>query len=554
MRNVYLTIALLLLSPSESFGASVKQSPQNNTSEYNWKIASGSKLLSENGIEYNVTEFLNPVHAVKKSSKELIKTDPDGKKIYSFNDIEILAQGNNEFEILNNTPDRINFLVVQVNEYEYPILISMDTALTPFSNSTILFNENISNIKLYNTSEMFLPQITLTGNGITAEEGTLCTSVCYSDPDSQQGRVYEIGSSNIHKAINHKQFLPELTNFYLNDENNGCPAGKLTDCDENVAYMNYMKMSAKGHRLSLKVLSGPYSNEGVGGGKNPTLSDMTTNSGGWASIWTNYITTGTPNSRPFDLRTQKTLFHESAHGFGYNHKSGMTYGFADYYGLEFLPKYFDEKDITGESELKPSSIIPVLVESNDKHLKYKLLKLEENQSTNLVNSRVITEEKISRKDRFFIDNNELYYEVMFEEAPTSAVVIQFFDNTSNRVFTTREIANFYNPEPIIVDNLTFKALELPRKVLTDRDYIHVNAICKKYLPGSQGATKGQYEKLWNSDDFNSELLNGTYYISSNISQSGKRWRINMKDRVSFNMTSEDRYTAFGEHDSLLCVQ
>lgn len=557
-RKYFVFLLLLLAGCDEYFTFSDNSQPVSNKPEveminYVWSKNSGDSYLSENQISSHVADFIQPVDVVVMSTTNFVKTNPDGRKIYGFDDVTVEDKAPNEFYLVNNTPDKINHLVVTLDSAEQPVLLVVDTELPPFSKSAILFNRNVSTVSIINTSAMFLPNVKLTGNGLTAQQGAACSSVCYSEPDAQQAEVYQILSSNIHKAMNHKRFLPELTRFYIEDRSWGCPSGRLADCDERVANINYMKMSTKGHNWDLKVLSGPYSNEGVGGGASPKLDDLTTKSSGWASIWANYITAGKSQFRPYDGRTQKTLFHEGAHGFGFNHDSGMTYGFADYYGLTFLDTYFDQQDIAGLSELKPSSMIPVLVQSKQNYLKYKLFKLTDNQRTNTVNARVMTEEKIARKDRFVVDGESLYYELEFQQPPTSSVVIQFFDNSSERVFTTREIANFYQPQSISLDGVNFVFAELPRKVLTDKNYIHVNAICSKYLPSSRGAEKVDYQKLWDSGKLQPDHLQSTYYISSNMSQTNKRWRINMKDQTTLLMSSEDRYTPFSSSDSLLCI-
>lgn len=520
-------------------------------SDYPWTSSDGGDFLSVNSIDYKTNDSLKIIDVTVLQTENFVKLNSNGKQVYRFDDIDIIDLGSNQFEVINNTPDRINKMLVKTNEHDNPVLVSMDVTLQPFSKSEILFSENITGVSFYNTLGMFLPQITLAGE-MSSEEGKLCSTPCYSDPDAQQSSVYWVLSSNLHKAFNHKALLPELLRYYRERGCTDYPSACASN-GESVANINYMKMGGKGHRLTLKTLSGPYSNEGVGGGGTPNLDDIQTNSSGWASIWTDYITAGAASFRPFDLKTQKTLFHESAHGYGYNHYSGMTYGFADYYGKEFLSTYFDDKDITGVSYLNPASIVPVLVESQNNHLKYKIFTLEENYDYTRVFSRVITEEKISRKDRFFVENGSLYYELNLNEYPTSSVVIQFYDDSSNFVFSTREISQFHQPKPIVVDGVNLNYYELSNKVTQGRNFIHVNSICRKYIPGSIGATKNNYSDLWNSNNFDASLLNFTYYISSNMSQTNKRWKINMKDTLTLNMTSEDRYTPFGMEDSLLCI-
>lgn len=514
-----------------------------------WIANSGQTYLSENTITYSPTESVVQIDVNVVYTESFERRNAQGEKTYGFDDITFERLGLNEYFIVNNTPDKITTLLVRVSGSHDPTAFVMDTELSPFSRSKVVFQQNIDEIRLINTNGMYLPQITMTGS-LSAQEGLQCTSVCYSSPDAQQAGVYEILSSNVHKTMNNKYFLPEMYQYYRDV---WC-ASSNRNCNPLVANFNYMRLGVKGHNLDLKVLSGPYSNEGVGGGSGPALTEMRTNSGGWLSIWSPYITEGNSEARPYDGRTQKTFFHEGAHGYGFNHDSGMTYGIANFYGLQFLDKYFSSEDIEGVSELKPSSIVPVLIESNNKYLKYKLLKLEDGDDIQTVFSRVLSPQRIARRDRFVVENGTLFYELEFEQYPTQAVVIQFYDDVTSRVSTTREIANFYQPDEITVSGSSLKFFELPPIALQGRIYSDVNRVCRKFLPGTVGATEGQYRGLWSSNDFDSSRLVGHFFISSNMSQTDRRWKINMKDTASYSRSSLSRYANFGDQDSVLCVK
>lgn len=513
-----------------------------------WVVSSDSDYLSENSVSFSATDSITVVDASATNTESFERLNDNGERVYGFDDVTFEAVTLGEYVVVNNTPDRISTLLITSTSFSEPVALKMDSALPPFSRSTVVFQQNITDIELFNTTNMYLPNITLTGD-VSAQDGLLCTSFCYSVPNAQQAEVYGILSSNLHKALNHKEFLPEITRFYnenwCSDSNNSCAP--------NIANVYYMQIGSKGHQLGLKVLSGPYVNEGVGGGLTPSLSRMTASTGGWASIWSEYISEGSSSSRPYEERTQKTYFHEGAHGHGYGHDSGMTYGFADYYGLEFLEKYFPDEDISGVSELKPAAIVPILIEAKNKYLKFKLLTLDNGNSLSRVFSRVITAEGIAKKDRFVVENNVLFYELELEQFPTKVIVIQFYDDVNDMVYTTREVANFYQPEVISLSGSQSTFMELPQVVLEGKTYYNVNSTCTKYLPGSRGATKADYQLLWSAGDFNPSQLRGRYFISSNMSQSYHRWRVDMKDADSFSVSSEASGTQFGDEDSLLCV-
>jgi len=524
-----------------------------------WVINSDQDYLSENNVSYNIEASLIQVDANVTYTENFEQLDNDGNKIYGFDDITFESVGINEYFITNNTPDKISKLVISSSSYETPVLLVLNNIISPFSRTRVTFQENISDITLINTMAMFLPSITLSGD-VSAQQGTQCSSVCFSEPNDQQAEVYGIITGNLHKAMNHKSFLPEMIDFYRED---WCAANGR-NCNSDIANVFYLRLGSKGHQLGLKVLAGPYSSDGTGSGVFPSLDGVTTSTSGWAAIWRNYITEGAANPRPYASRTQEGLFHEVAHGYGFIDPFGMTEdGFSVRYGSDFIGsgQYFTPNEVAEVSELKPSSIVPILVEAGNKRIKYKLMKLESEYDISTVYSRVITEERLVRQDRFSVENNELFYELELEELPQKALVIQFYDDATDRVSTTREFANFYYQNGITAEGSSLTFYELPSPATQGELYGNINTVCQTYIQGSLGATRAQYLTLWSANNFNPDQLRSTYYASSdmilntNIAQLQAHYRINMKATDAFTMTIPGGTSnMIDSSDGVLCVK
>ncbi|MEF1218320.1 hypothetical protein REH76_10970, partial [Photobacterium damselae] len=75
----------------------------------------------------------------------------------------------------------------------------------------------------------------------------------------------------------------------------------------------------------------------------------------------------------------------------------------------------------------------------------------------------------------------------------------------------------------------------------------------KYIEGSSGATKKQIQDLWSEASYTPELLRAKNYISSNMSVSYQRWKVDMTNMESFTSTSEPMGTVMTADDGFLCV-
>ncbi|HIF9059388.1 TPA: hypothetical protein ACX6MG_003453, partial [Photobacterium damselae] len=519
---------------------------------YPWHYNSGDNYISENGIilsDNSKMNLLDEFDIDVLNSESIEAVNDDGYETYSFNDISISKTGGDYFEISNKTPMRINEIIVKKknNELIDKVLFRFNKYVEPFTKSKFIWTGDVDSLEFDNQFNIYLPNVTLTGD-VDAETGTSCTSVCYSVPDKQQSIVYKILSSNVHNSLNNKNFIPELAHFY----EERC-ANPDYSCIPNVAIINFLTLAVESHNLNLKVLSGDYASEGVGGGGNVDLDIMESNSSGWASIWSGYITDTSPYFRPYDGRTYKTMFHEGSHAYGFNHNSGMTYGFSEIFGFEFIHNNFTEQELSNISVLKHPDIVATLVENGDRYIKYRIDGVS-NSDIKELHVRVMSPEVILRKDRFFVDGDRIYYELMLDDYPAKPLVVQFYSN--NGVYTASERVNpnlFYSYPPIAtIDNLSY--YQLPRNALVGAKYSWANSRCTRFLAGSTGATKSQIHTFWSDSDYKPSLINSQFIISSDMSAVDHRWRVDMNKLDLFTATSEYRYTLLSNDEGFLCVR
>ncbi|HIF9341200.1 TPA: Ig domain-containing protein, partial [Photobacterium damselae] len=516
-----------------------------------WSFDDGLDFISENAISLVPKQIktIEEVSVTKIATVPVQSLDANGRVTYKFHDIVFEKTNNNEFNLINKTPMKVKELIVRVYEAGAVsnLLLAFDSELDPFSSTQFYLPRDVSEIELDNKFNMHLPTVTFAGN-VSAEEGKLCTSFCYSVPDEQQGNVYKILSSNTHISFNHKELLPQLINFYK--ERCADPAN---NCVPEVAVINYLKKGNHGHRFQLKVLSGNYVNEGVGGGGSPDLEQMVSDSGGWASIWYAYITDTHAAYRPFKGATYKTIFHEGAHGYGFSHPTGMTYGFAEIYGFEFIQNFISEQNRETVNTIKNPHITANIVDKGNHYIKYKLDSLP-NVNISTLSARILSPEKISREGRFSIEEDGVYFEIKLGAYPIKPVIIQFYTDSGD--FTASERINpnqFYSLTPVMTIN-GLDYYDLPAEVTTDANYSWSNGRCSRFVENSKGATRNQINAAWSSANYSPELLRAKNYISSNASAPYKRWKIDMTNTVTFTATSEPNGTVMTPDEGFLCVK
>ncbi|HIF9383041.1 TPA: hypothetical protein ACX6RR_002876, partial [Photobacterium damselae] len=511
-----------------------------------WSYDNGLDYISENNIklELNQLKEIEEISVFKTETVPIQSLDEDGRVSYKFNDILFEKESNNTFNLINKTPMKIKELIVRVHDSN--LLLKFDSEIDPFTSTQFYFPREVSGIELDNKFNMHLPTVTFAGN-VSAEEGKLCSSVCYSVPDEQQGNVYKILSTNTHNSFNHKKFLPKLMEFY----NKRCVEPEK-DCLPEVAIINYLKKGNNGHSLQLKVLSGNYVNEGVGGGGSIDLGQMVSTSGGWTSIWYGYITDTHASYSPFHGKTYRNMFHEGAHGYGFNHQSGMTYGFAEIYGNEFTQSFISESDRSNINQVKHPNVTANVVDNDNYYIKYKIESLA-NTNISELSVRVLSPEKISRESRFSIEEDGVYFEIRLGAYPTKPIIVQFYTDGSDFMASDRINPNkFYSLTPVMsIEGLDF--YDLPVELIAGSKYSLANNRCSNFIVGSLGATKNQLQSIWSDVHYKPKMLRARNYISSNKSANYKRWKIDMSNMETFTATSESMSTIMTSDEGFLCV-
>ena len=307
-----------------------------------------------------------------------------------FNNIEFINE-NEQWYIINHTFMPIENLSVTYKHSEGPVLLNLDTTLSPYTKAKISFsNSDIKNIKYDEQLIMFNPNIDLGGQkGACSEPRT-----CYNSPKIGPERDnFERTLAYIHNSFNKVSFITAIEDFFKNNCSSYGPCISYTAENPtgfSYAYRNYLSMGLEGHNLSMRVMRNVYAAEGMGGGSGADINNATSLGGGWASIWEIYINR---NDHRYRVLPMNTLFHEIAHAYSFSHESGMTYGFANYMADTYIPQQNIDNRVTPLLP-SPDILVNAIIKENYKidfifHAKNK-------QSTlSNVNLRVVSNKNLS---------------------------------------------------------------------------------------------------------------------------------------------------------------
>ena len=241
------------------------------------------------------------------------------------------------WEITNNTPIPTSFFPVKVDTLDGLKLISSNEEVPAFSSAIVSINGlEADKLDFVYQSNIFLPRVTL-----GPYDSEACQSpqdkqnTCYSFPDSEQKITIQNMIALTHSLSNSKQYS-ELLTEYMENRCTSKPSkcGNYADAQLPYGIRNLLALGGQDHNLALKVMRNKYRSEGVGGGRGVKLNQFLTNTGGWASTWHSILTP----SQAYSTRFYRTWLHEIGHAHGFNHSSGMTYGFADYFAEQIIPR------------------------------------------------------------------------------------------------------------------------------------------------------------------------------------------------------------------------
>tara|TARA_Y100000588_G_C14251710_1_gene923689 strand:+ start:632 stop:2227 length:1596 start_codon:yes stop_codon:yes gene_type:complete len=470
---------------------------------------------------------------------------------FKFNDITIKKKGELTWEITNNTPIPTSFFPVKVDTLDGLKLISSNEEVPAFSSAIVSINGlEADKLDFVYQSNIFLPKVTL-----GPYDSEACQSpqdkqnTCYSFPDSEQKITIQNMIALTHSLSNSKQYS-ELLTEYMENRCTSKPSkcGNYADAQLPYGIRNLLALGGQDHNLALKVMRNKYRSEGVGGGRGVKLNQFLTNTGGWASTWHSILTP----SQAYSTRFYRTWLHEIGHAHGFNHSSGMTYGFADYFAEQIIPQLTTEEERQTILPYRSPTILLDFqkegtsdIEGNSKiNLNFLSDKIEISE----VDFQVITSCDWEKT----IVNSEGNISLLYKKIPNCPVFVRVSDVNSD-IFSTIKLSrhDFSQSKSYDINNKKFTVLDSELLNQNDNGW-DIRNKCR--LPNKHLATKEEYQELWNYLSKNELLdtLDYQQFLSSDGPRSYYIWQLTFDE----NKMKSNRYrmkNKIGTSNGLVCV-
>jgi len=131
----------------------------------------------------------------------------------------------------------------------------------------------------------------------------------------------------------------------------------------------------------------------------------------------------------------RTLFHEIAHAYSFNHGSGMTYGFADYMHEIYIPQQNIDNSVNPPLH-SPDILVHYDLIDNHKieltfYVKYKVSTISD------VNIRVVSNKNLSFTTQTLDMDNKNKLSITFNRPPENPIYIQVWDDDSIYITTLK---------------------------------------------------------------------------------------------------------------------
>ncbi|HIF9501823.1 TPA: hypothetical protein ACX6SY_002056 [Photobacterium damselae] len=477
---------------------------------------------------------------------------------FLFNDI-VLTKNDKSILIENYTPFLLDDFYAKINENIY--YIKLDKVLSGYSKAEYSTNIDILSITPLFGDTMFQPVI-IWGNEGDEVDSSKCLPVdsdrCYAWPTEEQQKIYERILVNMHNSFNSKYFLPLLKESYdqfCADGKYGCAA------HGNKAHDNYLRMAIKGHQLKFSVLYHESDHVlGVGGNwANSGLDPMYTSeaiSRGWASIWFGTISKDNDKFAPNSYDIYKTMFHEPAHGYNFDHESGMTYGFSEIYGRDFKNLHIPVSDVENISAKKTPDVILSKIGNQNGIISYEVLSKPDVDVFD-INITVLNTQAISYEDRLYEYNGKVFYDIKFLKTPQTLTYIQLSSSNYDYMYTERlETAEIYPEDPVLVTPSGKQYYDLSiERINKDFEVKEAKYICPEQIKGSRASKKSDSNELWDLYIKDTEnTLKTSEYIGAEKWSDDTADVIDFSNHDSFVRNKISRSVKFNNDYGLICIK
>ncbi|SMY17466.1 carbohydrate-binding protein [Photobacterium aquimaris] len=369
-------------------------------------------------------------------------------QIVNLNDVGFI-KSNGLWYVENKTFMPMKEILTSINDSNEIILIKLDQVLEPYSKAKLQLNFDeriISKLSFKQQLGTFNPEFRL-GTNINDCDDFDKSKTCYSSPIGNEREVFERTYGHIRDAFNKVSFINEIEDFFLQNCNAYSDCKVYTENNPNAipyAYRSYLAMGVDDHPFTPKVMRNIYYAEGAGNGSVIDLDHKSSNGWGWASIWASYVDI---NSSTYRISPIRTLFHEAAHGHGFDHSSGMTYGISEYLNDIYIPQQGNDIDKT-PIVYAPDVIVQETFIAPNK-LSLRLYSKNKHSDLSAINFRITSNKELSFSTKYPDTTNNNNVIIEFNETPLAAVYIKVWDQDSNYVTTLKYSAYDLGKKPEI---------------------------------------------------------------------------------------------------------
>ncbi|WP_175402016.1 hypothetical protein [Veronia pacifica] len=395
--------------------------------------------------------------------------------------------------IINQTPVPIETLAVRVVGNNTLTRLSLSETVPEYSKAAISFStSSVESIAFEHQFKLFNPTITIGPNNV-ADKCTDETKICYSAPNLQQRDIIEKTVINIYNLVNTKGYSELKKQFFGKYCGNYSKCAAYTDVDLPYDEFNLLKFGAEGHNLFPRIIRNVRKALGMGGGSKANLSHFRSSSGGWASIWEDFINHEHPKYGKFKPHAYMIWYHEIGHAMGMSHSTGMTYGWADRFSKFYLPLAIDNetRESRGKIHTPPILIDHAIINQNSIKLSFvNTSQLDISQ----VNLHVLTACKWNYDLAYYPSPDNPNVTIRYTEPPHCPLFLRATVDDADRVATIKISRN------TLVESNSYHIDGKIYQILNDsllKPYESawgVRKICE--IPGSRLAKKEEYKLLW----------------------------------------------------------
>lgn len=415
---------------------------------------------------------------------------------YKFGNMQI-DQFDMQWQLKNSTPLYVTELPIIINSEEFAV-IRFPEKLTGYSDTDFIFHQSdIFSISYINQAGMFLSNMIM---NVEKECGS--SGLCYnSAKEGSERNIYDVTASTLYRVFNRESFVKHIENYFLS-----CHSSHTQCINYNeklpYAWNRYLHNAIEDYKMEWKVMRNEYAAEGVGGGGGANISHSTSSSGGWASVWQNYVDENHNDFLDLNSYYYNIVFHEMSHGFGHSHKSGMTYGFSDSFSGEYLPTLDESERKQLGSNIIPGVLMDASVVEANK-IKITFYSQEQLHEAPIDIQLISTSSMDYSIEDPYLEKNTIY--IHFKKLPAAVFYIKAYkegnDFFSTKKFTPEMLSHINSYQPVILYDHNLNWQNTGHKIFSTMSIPDLSAYDLENCVSSVNVPTGWKVTLWTGKDY-----------------------------------------------------